>query len=229
MSHNMAISERDVSFTPFDSLTPSETDQFLLLREMHHRFANSFAILMGMLRREFGASMQLRLGESFDRIETRVAAFGALHRFLTIGAEKRRISAHSYIEQLCAALAEAILNPLGVRCEVSADVAFLPAERCELLGLIIAELVTNSAKHGFQGRVGGFVRIEFLNTTESWTCIVSDNGTGSSVPSMGVGSRILARLVRALDAELVSKSGPKGTSSAVRCAFQPELSSVTQL
>jgi two-component sensor histidine kinase len=229
VSYNVATSERDVSFVRLDCLTPNETDQFLLLREMHHRVANSFAILTATLRREFGASMQSKLGESVDRFEARVAAFGALHRFLTIGAETGWISAHSYIEQLCAALAEAILNPLGVRCEVSADVAFLPAECCEFLGLVIAELVTNSAKHAFQGRVGGLVRIEFLSTAEGWTCIVSDNGAGNSVPSIGVGSQILARLVRALGAELVSKSEPKGTSSAVRCPLQPEFSSTIQL
>ena len=214
MSHNVATGERDVSFVRFDCLT---SDRFLLLREMHHRFANSFAILTGMLRREFGVSMLSKLGKSVDRFEARAAAFGALHRFLTIGAETGWISAQSYIERLCAALAEATLDPLGVRCEVSADAALLPAECCELLGLVIAELVTNSAKHGFRGRDGGLVRIEFLGTAESWTCVVSDNGAGNSLPSIGVGSRILAGLVRALGAELVSKSGPKGTSSAVRC------------
>ena len=229
MFHNAAISEHDVSFVRFDCLTPGEADQFLLLREMHHRFANSCAILTGMLRREIGAAMLLKPGGSVDRFEARVAAFAALHRLLTIGAETGWISANSHIEKLCAALADAILNPLGVRCEVSADAAFLPAGCCELLGLVIAELVTNSAKHGVRGRDGGLVRIEFLSTTEGWTCIVSDNGAGNAAPSTGVGSRILARLVRALGAELVSKSGPNGTSTAVVCPLHPEFHSATQL
>ena len=191
MFHNTAISEHDVSFVRFDCLTPGEADQFLLLREMHHRFANSCAILTGMLRREIGAAVLLKPGGSVDRFEARVAAFATLHRLLTIGAETGWISAKSHIEKLCAALADAILNPLGVRCEVSADAACLPAGCCELLGLVIAELVTNSAKHGVRGRDGGLVRIEFLSTTEGWTCILSDDGPGNAAPSTGVGSRIL--------------------------------------
>ena len=164
-----------------------------------------------------------------DRFEARVAAFGTLHRFLAIGGQGGWCSAGTYVEQLCEALAEAILKPLGLRCEVSADEAYFPSELCELLGLIIAELVTNAAKHAFRGRCNGIVRIEFISTTDTWTCIVSDNGIGNSAPSVGVGSQILARLVRALGAELVSKSGPKGTSSALSCAFQPEVSSTTLL
>jgi two-component sensor histidine kinase len=199
-----------------------EEDQLLLLREMHHRFANSFAVLAGMLRRELAFSALPDLRQSLDRFEARVVALGDLHRFLTIGAETDWISVQSYIEQLCEALSQALLKPLGVRCEVSADAAFFPSEYCELLGLVIAELVTNAAKHAFGGRNNGVVRIEFICTTDAWTCVVCDNGAGNSTPSMGVGSRILAKLARALGAELVRQSGPKGTSCTLRSPFHPE-------
>jgi two-component sensor histidine kinase len=36
-----------------------------------------------------------------------------------------------------------------------------------LLGLIIAELVTNAAKHAFHGRNGGLVRVALFNINES--------------------------------------------------------------
>jgi len=228
VSRATAIHQLDPSVSRYGrpGLREAERDEFLLLREMHHRFANSFATLNGMLRREFGSSGLSEIGASVDRFEARVAAFGALHRFLTVGAEPGWFCAQSYIEQLCEALVKAILKPLGLRCEVSADTAYFPGECCELLGLVIVELVTNAAKHAFRAQGDGVVRVEFVCTTDTWTCMVSDNGIGNSVPSIGVGSRIIARLVRALGAELVSKSGPKGTSLAVRCAFQPEFSSV---
>jgi two-component sensor histidine kinase len=88
-------------------------------------------------------------------------------------------------------LSQALLKPLRVRCEVSADAAFLPAAYCELLGLVIAELVTNAAKHAFRRRDDGVVRIEFANTTDTWACIVSDNGVGALATSSGVGSKFL--------------------------------------
>ena len=57
------------------------------------------------------------------------------------------------------------------------------------------------------------VRVKFLGTTDNWTRIVSDNGVGVSTTSVGIGSKILATLLRALGADLVNKSGPEGTSA----------------
>ena len=213
LSHDIAV---DVSVNRFDDFMLDRKDQFLLLREMNHRFANSFMVLAGMVRREFGRSVVPGLLQSLDRLETRILAFSELHRSLAIGAESGWISAQCYIGRLCEALAEALLKPLGIRCEVSADAACFPGEYCELIGLVITELVTNSAKHAFPGREDGLVRIEFIKTAKGWTCIVSDNGIGTSVTSTGVGSRILGTLLDRMGAEIAAKSGPGGTSSMVR-------------
>jgi hypothetical protein len=42
----------DFSVERFDDFTLDEEDRFLLLREMNHRFANSFMALAGMVRRD---------------------------------------------------------------------------------------------------------------------------------------------------------------------------------
>jgi two-component sensor histidine kinase len=210
MSHDVAV---NFSVKRFDE---DEEGRFLLLREMHHRFANSLTVLAITMRREFGWSVLPGHRQSLDRLETRIVAFAELHRFLIVGAETKWTSTQFYIERLCDALAEALLKPLGVRCEVSADAAFFPCEYCELIGLVIAELVTNSAKHAFRGRDNGLVRVEFLNTAGTCVCIVSDNGIGAPITSIGVGSKILAALLDRLGGEIASKSGPEGTSSMIR-------------
>jgi two-component sensor histidine kinase len=103
----------------------------------------------------------------------------------------------------------------GVRCEVFADAGEFPGERCERLGLVITELVTNAAKHSFHGRNDGLVRVELIKRIDSWVCVVSDNGVGTAVRSLGVGSKIVKRLVRALGGKLVRKSRRDGTSVVV--------------
>jgi two-component sensor histidine kinase len=193
----------------------SESDEFVMLREMHHRLANWMVILSSMLRREFASSELSQLPDSVHRYEARICAFANLNRCLAVGAEPGRISIQWYIEQLCEALAEALLKPIGVRCEVHVDEGVLPSERCELLGLVIAELLTNSAKHAFQGRDAGLVRVEIANAGDRWVCTVSDNGLGMEAASAGVGSRIIGSLLRALDAKLVRRSSPGGTSVAI--------------
>jgi two-component sensor histidine kinase len=102
--------------------------------------------------------------------------------------------------------------PLGIRCEVSADADESPGERCERLGLVIAELVTNAAKHAFHGRNDGLVRVDLINRIDSWICVVSANGVGTAMTPLGVGSTILKQSVGALGGTLVRKSGRDGIS-----------------
>ncbi|HEX4160373.1 MAG TPA: sensor histidine kinase [Rhizomicrobium sp.] len=204
-------------------LVETEPNEFLLLRETHHRFANTLTVLMSMLRQEFAPTPALR--ESISRCEARIAAFGNLHRCLVVGAADEWISAQGYIEHLCGALSDALLRPLGVRCEVVADEGEVPRGRCEQLGLIITELVTNAAKHAFRGRNDGLVRVELINRSDCWVCTVSDNGVGAGAASAGTGSKILEQLVRALGGNLIRKSGRFGTSITVACHIESNFGS----
>ena len=217
MSYGAAFQEIDLPVPPTDSLMLRDTDEFLLLREMHHRLANTLTVLTSVLRREFALSSSPELLDSVRRYEARIVAFGNLHRSLMVGAASDQISAQYYIERLCKAISEAILEPLGIRCEVIADAGDFPCELCERLGLIIAELVTNAAKHAFHGRDDGLVRVEFVNKIDSWACIVSDNGHETGNASPGVGSKIIKQLVHTLGGNLTRKSGRNGTSVIVAC------------
>lgn len=194
------------------------TDEFPLVREMHHRMANTLTLLTAQLWREFGSSRVPRIRCSLKRFEARIAAFGQLHRLLAIGASNRRIAVRGYVEELCRALSEAVLTPLGVCCEVAADDGVLPSRTCERLGLIITELVTNAAKHAFTGLDGGAVRVELIGKHGRWLCTVSDNGVGVAMPLSKSGTRILDDIARMIGGTLVLKSGPDGTSVSIAFA-----------
>jgi two-component sensor histidine kinase len=213
MSHPIAGS--DVSVASMNGLMPDGIDQFVLLREMHHRVANSYTFLSAMLRREFVLSTRRDNRKSFELCEARIVALGDLHRFLAVGAETRRISIQHHIEQLCQSLGAAFLAPLGIRCEVFVDDGLYSSEHCELLALVITELVTNAAKHAFRRRDDALIRIDFTRDGPSWACVVSDNGVGSVAMSPGIGSRVLQPLLRALNATLARKSNRIGTSVAI--------------
>jgi two-component sensor histidine kinase len=216
-----ALQEFDWPTPRTEGLTLRETDKLLLLREMHHRHANTLMVLSSLLRREFGLTTSPDLQASLERYEARIVAFGNLHRSLIVGAQYDWVSVQSYVENLCQALSEAILKPLGVRCDVFADAGETTGDWCERLGLVIAELVTNAAKHAFQGRNNGVVRVELINRSDSWICIVSDNGVWIGTASRGAGSKILKQLVGALGGDLALKSAPDGTSAVVTCRMQP--------
>jgi two-component sensor histidine kinase len=207
----------DFSAPRVDLAMPREADEFLLLREMHHRVANTLAVLAIVLRREFTKSISSEVRESFERHEARIIAVGDLHRSLVVGSSRDRISIQCHMERVCEALSEALLKPLGICCEVVSDAGEVPAERCERLGLVVAELVTNTAKHAFCGRAGGIVRVALAERAGFLVCVVSDNGVGAGVSTAGIGSNILDQLVRSIEGSLVVKSGRTGTSVIVTC------------
>jgi two-component sensor histidine kinase len=200
-----------------DGSVPPGVNEFFLLREMNHRLANTLAVLTSVLRRDFSLSASPSLRESLARFESRIVAFSDLHRSLMIGAAGDWISAQYYVENLCKSLSEALLEPLGVRCEVSADKGDLSGERCELLGLVIAELVINATKHAFAEGMEGRIRVDLVRKVDSWLCVVSDNGNGSKARMPGVGSKIVSQLVRALGGNFSTKSGRNGTTVVVSC------------
>jgi two-component sensor histidine kinase len=194
------------------------TDELPLLREMHHRMANTLTLLSAQLWNEFGSSKAPQVRRSLNRFEARIAAFGQLHHLLAVGARDRRVAVRSYVEELCRALSEAVLTPLGIRCEVSVDDGILASGTGERLGLVITELVTNAAKHAFSGLDGGTVRVELTSKSDRWLCTVSDNGTGIVMPLSGSGAKILDDIAHMIGGTLVLQSGVNGTSVSIAFA-----------
>lgn len=212
MPESAALIEVNLPALQSDHVMSRVEDEFSLLRELNHRMANTLAVIGTMLQRELSRSHSFETRKSFERCEARVVALGNLHRFLLAVGSSDRIPIQGYIEQLCAALSEALLKPLGVRCEVACDDCDVEAERCERLGLVVTELVMNAAKHAFAGRTGGLLRITLIERPGSLVCVVSDNGVGRENSADGAGSKILNQLVHALDGTIIVESARTGTT-----------------
>jgi len=212
------VSAPDLGFTESHQanvLWEQPADWDLLLREAHHRMKNTLALLTAWLRLDFARVKSTELPGAIERFERRIVAFGELYRLLSNGTERGEIHVGDYVEALCRALAVAILEPLSLRCEVTIEEGFLPARRCERLGLMIAELVTNAAQHAFPSREDGLVRVHALYREGCWRCMVSDNGVGVAAASCGSGGRILKDLARSIRGHTIVESGRRGTTVTV--------------
>jgi two-component sensor histidine kinase len=86
--------------------------------------------------------------------------------------------------------------------------------------MIVAELVINSLKHALGDvTTGGLIVVTFDAVETAWTLSVSDSGGGKQkhaiVAEGGLGTAIVAALARQLNALVVTKSGPEGTSVSI--------------
>jgi two-component sensor histidine kinase len=197
------------------------SDWELVLRESHHRMKNTLTLLGASVRRDFLRPGSMEVSVAVDRFERRLVAFGRLYQLLSDDAGRKTVSVAAFFESLCGALSEAILEPAGIRCEAAIESGVLPTSQFHRLALILAELVTNPAKHAFPNRNGGVIRIEIAYREGSWCCTVADNGTGATGPLQGTGGRILEGLARSIQARLLGEAGRGGTRVTI---VMPELS-----
>ena len=135
-------------------------DWELLLREAYHRIKNTLALLGAWLRLDLASAGAADFPEIVVQFETRILGFCKRYDLLSNELEDDVTSVVDYIERLCGALTAAILEPTGLRCECAIQHGVLASNKCQRLGLIIAELVTNAAKHAFPDNKVGLVRVE---------------------------------------------------------------------
>jgi two-component sensor histidine kinase len=198
---------------------PASDDQAenvdLFLKETHHRMKNTLMLLSAWLRADFKATASVDLPKAIDGFEQRIVAFGRLYDLLSNGSDRRYTSIGDYVGSLSRALAVAILEPKGIRCEVAIGYGFLESKRCERLGLIIAELVTNAAKHAFPNQQPRLIRIEAFYRDGFWHCTVKDSGIGTCGARRGVGGRIVEDLARSIGGHAATDSDSDGTTITV--------------
>ena len=102
----------------------------------------------------------------------------------------------------------------------------LDASTCEWVGLIVAELVMNAAKHAFSHHSDGCVRVEiYALDAMAWCCKVADNGCGMRSASRGTGSQIVNALLQMLDGRMSIDTSRVGTT--VTILFPPRASILT--
>jgi two-component sensor histidine kinase len=167
------------------------------------------------LRADFRSTASVDLPTAIDGFERRILAFGRLYDLLSNGSDRRYTSIGDYVGSLSRALAVAILEPKGIRCEATIGYGFLETKRCERLGLIIVELVTNAAKHAFPKQQPGLIRIEAFYRDGFWHCTVKDSGIGTCGTRRGVGTQIIEDLAQSIGGHVVTESCSDGTAVTV--------------
>lgn len=167
-----------------------------LVEEITHRVINEYAEAISTLALAARAAPDARSEVTLRSAASQLQAHAEAHRALQAPADGLT-DLGDYVARLCASLSRAQLAANGVRLVVSADEIWLDANRCWRVGLIVAELIRNAAKHGFSGGPGAIL-VEIARTAGHISCQVCDDGRGASAAAAGRGRR----LVQALAAEL---------------------------
>ncbi len=188
-----------------------------LFEELQHRVANNMAFVSSLLRLQ-----QRRIGDdpaaahaAFDEAARRIETMAGIHRRLyDPAAANQALQAH--LQQICDDLLMATGADGRINCRVVLPGLQLGLDRLLPLSLLVAEVVTNSLKHGFGGGAAGSIHIG-LEADAPGTCtlVIRDNGVGlGTVPDPAAGTGLGMRIVHSLAQQIggrISMASDGGT------------------
>lgn len=183
----------------------------VLLRELQHRVKNNLQVISGLLalqaRRAPEPASRGALEDARSRVHSIALLYELLHRSNASGV----VVLGDYLREVV----RSALHACGredVAWEVAADGAALPLDATVPCGLIVNELVTNTAKHGFRDREHGRLRVTVGGAAGEVRIAVEDDGVGlpagGAPPGRALGFELVRALVGQLDGRLEIGAGP---------------------
>jgi two-component sensor histidine kinase len=192
-------------------------EPLFLVEEMTHRVLNEYAEAISTLAMAVRSAPDSVSAMALTSAAARLRAHAEAHRALQAPIARGPANLADYIAQLCARLTNAWLAARGVRLTLRADDVWLDADRCWRVGLIVAELVRNAARHGLSGGPGA-IRIEIAETSERISCRVRDDGRGTPSETIGRGRRLVQALAGELGGSVDWTFTPSGCSARLEFA-----------
>jgi PAS domain S-box-containing protein len=194
----------------------------MLLREMHHRVANSLQMIASILSLKARSVNSEEARLHLQNAHKRVLAVAAIQDHLHNMGQTGSVQIGPYLSKLCDSLMSSIIDDRPITLSVEAGEGETNSSRAVSLGLIVTELVINAIKYAFpgEGQIGHVV-VGYEENGLDWRLIVSDNGVWQSeserlsVGKGGLGASLVKALAQQLGAEVEIISGRGGMSVSV--------------
>jgi two-component sensor histidine kinase len=190
------------------------SDARLLLREFSHRINNDFASVIGMISLAAGHLGGGEARAALAAVQDRLHNFARVNHALQMPEHGIRVDAGAYLRQLCRAICSSKLDAKGIQLTLVERSFQMDSDRCWRLGLIVSELIANSARHAFREN-GGRISVELLPSTSVIECRVTDNGTSQPIVTPGNGTKIIASLAKSLGGTIEQHFGPQGATAVL--------------
>jgi two-component system response regulator len=182
----------------------------ILLREHHHRTKNNFGMLLSLLELQKETLFDPRDEEIIEMLTNRIFSIQRVHEHLSMNTDSAEIDLEEYIRDMALDL----LGESGsgeARLTIESDPIRLNLTQAIPVGMILAELMTNSLKHAFSAG-DGLVSVEVRRSDENLIRIrYSDSGPGrpdQNPNELGLGVRLNEAFAQQLEGSYRQDSGP---------------------
>ncbi|WP_051219434.1 PAS domain S-box protein [Oceanobacter kriegii] len=184
-----------------------------LLNEVHHRVKNNLQVVSSLLSlqtRKVPEEVRGHFTESQDRIR----AMALIHQLLYEQSHYDRIDVVAYAGRLLELVKRSYLSSvrgIDLSVESNQEQIHIPLDVAQPFGLFMNEVITNSVKHAFPKRRGGYIRVMLVEREAEVAVVVEDNGVGLPEgvrPGTGgsLGFQLIVGLVEQMDGKLITES-----------------------
>jgi two-component sensor histidine kinase len=188
--------------------------QAMLTREMSHRVKNSLASVVGLLRVQGRNAESEDVRNALKDAASRITTIAQVHDHLWRSTRIGFVDIADFAGELCRKLQETV--PHQVSCTFGH--LMISADKAIPLGLLINEVVTNSAKHAYPDR-SGEIQVSGERRDAELHVEVSDQGIGLpkdfdiDQPRASLGFKVIKSLLAQLEGRIdVSSNMPKGVT-----------------
>jgi two-component sensor histidine kinase len=204
-----------------------EEEKDVLLKHIHHRVKNDLQIVNTLLKMQGSYIDDARLAEVLSDCQGRVRSLALVHEHIYRCGDLSRVNVKAHLSAMC----EGVLKNYGLEGKVSLNmqVNYDQARMDNLipLSLLVNELITNSAKHAFNGREHGQVNIQLRNMGgNQYELVFSDDGIGLErslfFQQESFGLELVRTLASQLDGRIRLLKG-EGTTFQMSFSTQDEL------
>jgi PAS domain S-box-containing protein len=197
------------------------SEKELLMREVHHRVANSLQLVRSLLSLQARGSNNEEVKIHLSEASARIGTISILHSRLQNDSSVVEGEVQSYIEgvmtDLRTSLGETYKRPIILDPGEMPPLT-LKADLLVALGLITTEAVTNSIKYG-----SGHIRVRLAKGDAHLEISIEDEGTGfpqefdATKRGQGLGMRMIASLAQSRGGKVIV-GGDEGAGARSRIA-----------
>jgi two-component sensor histidine kinase len=187
-----------------------------MMREGDHRLMNSLQLVQSILALQSRNAASEETRAQLDMASNRVLAIATVHKQLHLTGSHEEIQIDTFLLRLCESLKHTAPAQITA-INVDAENTRVPSDVASGLGLLVAELATNSFKYAYAPGQPGPVNVSFKTNAGGWALVVSDQGRGLPAgfdidQSKGFGMQVVKAFVRRLDATMTISSRPGCTA-----------------
>lgn len=178
----------------------------LMAEELQHRVRNNLHMITSMLDNYARTAAIGPARRGIEMIVRRVTTLAQVYDSLLGVGLSETIDLADYLRELCVSLPSLQTTPNGrIQLVFNAEPVLLGLDDVTALGMVVAELVTNSYRHAFPDR-DGIITITLTRTSPATASLtIRDNGVGfkaeleSTRHGVGLARRLMDRVRGTLD------------------------------